>query len=372
MHFRISKKEFYSSIQTVARAISSFSPLPALSGIKFEVKENEMYLTGSDSDVSIQTMLSTNKSYLLDIKRTGAIAIEAKYILEIVRKIDADIIEIEILEKSLTKISGNSAEFIINGMLASEYPIIDFFKPSQAFTIDAESLKNAISQTSFAASDKETRPVLTGVNLSCKDNKIEMVATDSYRLARKLLSVQESLNFDITIPAKSLNEVSKTIDHDGTMEIAVSDKKVQFIFEDTIIQTRLIDGKYPETKKLIPEHFEYTLVVDSKEILGAIDRASFIKSDGISIIKLSMNENSSILSTKSIEVGSSTEELNVADYHGHSLEISFNGRFVFDAIKAIGSTEVKFSFSGEMKPFVITSMQDETIIQLVLPLRTHS
>lgn len=372
MHFRVSKKEFYNALQTVARAISSYSPLPALSGIKFEVLEDCMYLTGSDSDVSIQTRLTNTKSYLLDIKKTGNIAIEAKYILDIVRKIDAEIIEIEILEHSLTKISGNTAEFIINGMNASEYPLIDFFKPEQTFTMDAEVLKNAISQTSFAASDKETRPVLTGVNLACINNKIEMVATDSYRLARKILHIDNSLQFNITIPAKSLNEVSKTIDHEGMMEIAVSDKKVQFIIDETIIQTRLIDGAYPETSRLIPDHYDFTLVVDAKEMLGAIDRASFIKSDGVSIIKLSLSELQSILSSKAVEVGSSTEELKSADYHGHALEISFNGRYVFDAIKAIGGTMVKFSFCGEMKPFVITSMEDETIIQLVLPVRTYA
>ncbi|MGL5978544.1 MAG: DNA polymerase III subunit beta [Erysipelotrichaceae bacterium] len=372
MYFKVSKKEFYIALQTVSRAISSYSPLPAFSGIKLEVLEDCMYLTGSDSDVSIQTRLDTNRSYLLEIYNKGSIVIEAKYILDIVRKIDHDTIEVEIIENALTKISGSTAEFRINGMNAQDYPMIDFYKPDRHFTLEADVLKNAISQTSFAASDKETRPVLTGVNLTCANQRLEMVATDSYRLARKLIPLEKDVTFNITIPAKSLNEVSKTIDHEGTIEIAVSDKKVQFIIDQTIIQTRLIDGAYPETKRLVPETFEFDLVLDSKEILGAIDRASFIKNDGVSVIKLAMSERNSVLSTRSLEVGSSTEELQSAQFHGMPLEISFNGRYVFDAIKAIGGSMVKFSFCGEMKPFVITSMEDETILQLVLPVRTYS
>ncbi|MGL5541503.1 MAG: DNA polymerase III subunit beta, partial [Erysipelotrichaceae bacterium] len=280
MYFKVSKKEFYSALQTVSRAISSYSPLPAFSGIKLELTSDRLYLTGSDSDVSIQTTLDTNRAYLLEIFQTGAIVIEAKYILDIVRKIDADVIELKMMDNTLTKISGHAAEFRINGMNAMDYPVIDFYKPTQHFEVEADILKSAISQTSFAASDKETRPILTGVNLNCSNNRLEFVATDSYRLARKLIHISEDLHFNITIPAKSLHEVSKTIDHEGMIEVAVSDKKVQFIIDQTIIQTRLIDGVYPETKRLIPETFEFELLVDSREILGAIDRASFIKNDG--------------------------------------------------------------------------------------------
>ena len=127
MNFKISKRVFYSALNTVSRAISSNSPLPALSGIKIEVNQDSIVLTGSDSDISIQTTLKgSDEEINLIVKETGSIVIEAKYILEIVRKIDADEIELEIVDGSLTKISGMSAEFRINGMRALDYPAIDF------------------------------------------------------------------------------------------------------------------------------------------------------------------------------------------------------------------------------------------------------
>ena len=141
MNFKISKKVFYSSLQTVSRAISSNSPIPSLTGIKIDVLEDSIVLTGSDSDISIQKILTANDEDInLVISETGSIVIEAKYILEIVRKIDADEIDLRIVDGSLTKISGNNAKFEINGVRAIDYPTLDFTKPSQQFELDADVL----------------------------------------------------------------------------------------------------------------------------------------------------------------------------------------------------------------------------------------
>lgn len=372
MFFSVSKREFLQALSTAARAISNYSPLPAFSGIKIETEKDRLVLTGSDSDISIQTILKKNETNSLTIQDVGSIVLEAKYILEIVRKIDADLIEVETIDGTLTKISGKSAEFKINGMLAQEYPMIDFAKPAEAFSMSAPMLKKIITQTSFAVSDKETRPVLTGVNFQCDGTSLQCVATDSYRLAKKTIHLKNPVKFNITVPGKSLAEVVKTLDLETDVEIAVNDRKAQFIVEDTIIQTRLIDGVYPETNRLIPLSFDYELTMDTKDLLGAIDRASFIKSDGVSVIKFHLSEDECVLSSKSLEVGSSTEVLHTASFTGNTLEISCNGKYVFDAVRVLEGDLVKISLCGEMKPFIIQSVGDESILQLVLPVRTYA
>lgn len=372
MYFKVSKKAFLQALSTAARAISNYSPLPAFSGIKIEAEEKKLILTGSDSDISIQTTLIGSEETPLQIHDMGSVVLEAKYILEIVRKIDADMIELEMIDGCQTKISGKSAEFKINGMNAADYPPIDFTKPAEIFTMSKELLKKIINQTSFAVSDKETRPVLTGVNLSCDGSALQCVATDSYRLARKTITIHDPVKFNITIPGKSLLEVVKTLENEGDVEIAVNDRKAQFIIDDTIIQTRLIDGVYPETNRLIPLNFDYELTMDTRDLLNAIDRASFIKSDGVSVIKFTLSEQECVLSSKSLEVGSSMEVLSSASFSGNDLEISCNGKYVFDAIKALDGDLVKFSLCGEMKPFIIQSVSDQSVLQLVLPVRTYA
>ena len=373
MNFKISKRSFYNALQIVAKSISSNSPIPALSGIKIEVTNDSIILTGSDADITIvKTISSSDEGVNLVVKETGSIVIESRYILEIVRKIDIDDIDIQIIDGCLTRISGGSSKFEINGIKSSEYPVIDLVKPNQQLKISSDILLKIINQTSFATSDKETRPVLTGVNFKTNENKLECTATDSYRLARKIIELETENNFNITIPSKSLNEVSKIIEKDTEILVCISDRKAQFWIEDVLVQTRLIEGVYPETSRLIPQSFDYELTMDSRDILNAVDRASFIKNEGISIIKLAMNSDEVVISSKSQEVGSSTENVSIISYEGAPLDISFSGRYVFEAIRVLSATTIKIKFSGEMKPFIICNEKDDSVIQLVLPVRTYN
>lgn len=371
MFFKVSKRELLNGLNIVSRAISNYSPLPAFSGIKFNVNETDICLMASDSDISIKTYLSARDEYHLEIIRTGSIVIEAKYILDIVRKMDTDIIEIEVADGCNVKISDENSEFNIIGMYANEYPLIDFDKSEDFFTIGSTELKKIINQTIFATSDKDTRPYLNGINFFIDGDNVECTATDSYRLAKTSFKINKSFNYNIIIPAKSLNELMKSLDEDKEIEVYLSNKKVLFIIDNTTIQTRLIDGKFPDTKQLIPESFAYELQLDIRDILGSIDRVSFIKNDGVNIIKLDLNSEESILSSKSQDIGSAIETLRTAQFTGDNLSISFNGRYVFEAIKAINSSTIVFKFSGEMKPFIIQGVEDDKVLQLVLPVRTY-
>jgi len=373
MKFKIAKKTISTGLIAVSRAISANTPIPALSGIKIDCASNTLILTASNnSDISIQTVIEKSDENFFEVFEEGSIVIEAKYILEIVRKIDCDIIDFAIIDGSLTKISGDSAEFNINGIKANDYPNIDFSKPLQNFKIDADTIRSVISQTSFASSDEITRPIFTGVNFAAKDGVMECIATDSFRLAKKTINILAPYNFNITIPAKTLREVEKIIDREGEVEIAVNEKKVQFYFGTTLIQTRLIDGKFPDTSRLIPEEFSSILTVDTRDILSAIDRASFIKNDGIPVVKLSLAADEIIVSSKSQEVGSSVEKLIYEKYEGEPLTISFRGNYVYDAIRFLSTSQVSIEFTTDMKPFVIKDLEDSSIIQLILPVRTYN
>ena len=142
--------------------------------------------------------------------------------------------------------------------------------------------------------------------------------------------------------------------------------------DSTLIQTRLIDGSYPETNRLIPTEFKNVLVVEARDIINAIDRAVFIKNEGVSIVKLSLSKEEAVISSKSQEVGSLQEVLNFESYEGDNFNISFSGSYMLDAIRYLGSNKVRINFAGEMKPFIIDNPDDSSIIQLVLPVRTYN
>lgn len=370
MYFKVSKKAFLNGLNIVSRAIKSFSPLPAFSGVLIEATESCLILTGSDSDVSIRTRIYNTEENPLSIQDMGSIVIEAKYILEIVRKLDSEQIEIETIDGFNTRIATESTEFQLNGIPAAEYPAIDFQAPNQRFEMSKETLRSMIATTSFATTTQETKPVLMGVNFKSADGELVATATDSYRLAKSSIALND-VNFNITIPSKTLNEIIKILEGEGETTVCVDEKKAQFIVDETIVQTRLIDGLYPDTSRLIPTRFDYELIIDSREILNAIDRASFIKNDGKSIVRFDLSRGECIMKSRSVEVGSSSEVLRSASFEGEKLQISCNGRFVSEAIKALNCDSVRFQFCGDMRPFIITSTLTDNCLQLVLPVRTY-
>ena len=367
MNFKIKRLELLNALSKVSRAVSIKSPLPVLTGIKFELKEDELVLTGSDSDITIQTSIQDH----IDIIEPGSVVLSSKYILEIIKKIDSEDVHIFIVDGTLTRIEGANSRFDLNGTSYIDYPRIDLNKTGVNLQMKSIDLKEAIEQTSFATSEKETRPVLTGVNFKAKDHVLECIATDSYRLAKRILNIDSDISFNIIIPKKSLIEISRIIEKDELIDLYVSDRKVLFVFDHVLIQTRLIDGTFPDTSRLIPDTFDYSMSIDSTSLLNSIDRASLLTNEQTNIVKLTMNQDTVILSSFSQEIGSVEENLSKAFYKGEPLKISFSARYLTDAIKSINGQKVRVLFTGEMKPFIIKDFEREDIIQLVLPVRTY-
>jgi DNA polymerase-3 subunit beta len=373
MRFIISRDVLESSLNIVSKAVTNKTPIAVLTGIKFDLTEDGLNLTGSDTDLSISTFIPTesNSNQNITVFSTGSCVLNAKYITEIVKKIDSDRIELELIDSTLVKITDQKSNFSLNSINVADFPFIDFNFDKNVIVMKGDLLKQVISQTIFATSIKETRPILTGVNFKIDGNILEAVATDTYRLAKKKVVLGDSAYVNVTIPNKSLSEVSKIISGNEEVTINFFDKKVLFKVGDTIISTRVINGVYPDTTRLIPENFDYKLTTLTTDIVSAVDRASLLSTDGNNIVKLSMNLDKIELSSRSQEIGSVVEKISNYDYKGNKLDISFSAQYIQDAIKAIGSNEVELSFTSEMKPFIIKNKEDNTVVQLVLPVRTY-
>lgn len=371
MNFKIAKRSFLDALTLVSRAVSANTPLPSLGGIKISVDTDSLTLVASDSNISIKASVKAGDDEVLIVKETGEIVIDAKYLLEIVRKIDSNYVNFEIIDGLLVKFSGDKSEFKINGMNASDYPVINFdSNDTNPFTIDSSVFTTIVDETSFACSDKDTRPVLTGVNLKVENGMLHANATDSYRLAYKKVNVDTENSLNITVPAKYLNEICHSIGNNKDIKIAIDNQKISFIIGNGIIQTRLLDDVFPDTSRLIPPSFSQKMTISTKDMLNAIDRTSFIKSDGKNTVKMSINSEF-VEITSSNQIGSSFEQVPVLSYEGNPLEISCSGKYLQDALKALSSETVEFNFSGELKPMILKSSDDDSLIQLISPVRTY-
>ncbi|MFP7170621.1 DNA polymerase III subunit beta [Terribacillus sp. 7520-G] len=380
MKFVIQRDRLLASIQDVVKAISSRTAIPILTGMKIEAKEDGITLTGSDSDISIESFIPKEEDGIVYVEQIepGSIVLQAKYFPEIVRKVPMNAVEIESDAQLNVTIRSGSAEFKLNGQDADEYPQLPKLHSEDSFELPADLLKNVIKETVFAVSTQETRPLLTGVNVRVQDDDLHFVATDSHRLASRRIPVstnEAALGFqNVVIPGKSLTELNKILDENqDPVEIRITNNQILFRTKHLYFLSRLLEGNYPDTSRLIPTESKTSLQIDTKELLRSIDRASLLaKENRNNVVKLVTQESGQLeISSNSPEVGRVVEEVTVQEISGEELRISFSAKYMMDALKVIESEQVKIEFTGAMRPFLIRPTDDEDLLQLITPVRTY-
>lgn len=378
MHIIINREYLAQAVGQVAKAVSSRTTIPILTGIKFSLTNDECILTGSDSDISIQTTIPLKKDEkeIVKVVKLGNIVLPSKYLTEIVKKLPDAQVEIEVIDQFVTVIRSGNAEFNLNGLNAEEYPRLPQIEEDKVFSISTDLFKSMIRQTSFAVSSQESRPILTGVLWQLDEGELSFVATDSHRLAQRQASVETNTELifkNTVIPGKSLNELNRLLDDaDDMIDIVVTTNQILVKANHILFYSRLLEGTYPDTTRIIPQSSKTDIVVETKLLLQAIERASLLAKDGKHVVKLSTIENNRIqISSNTPEVGKVMEQVEVKEISGEDIKISFNAKFMLDALKAIESSQITIGFTGAMSPFVLKPLDNDRTLHLVLPVRTY-
>ena len=373
MRFTIDKNEFLKGLLIASRAIGSKSANPTLLGFKIEMADDGLEITASNDDIAIWTLIPIVKGEKEIIRNYsfGTTLINAHLLTEVVRKMEGNEISLEIIDDRVAKIDDGHTNFQLNCQTAEEYPDIDMEKGDNTFNVSCQDLIKVVDTTAFAALDKNTRPILTVINLRACDGRLIATATDSARLSRKVVEIDESVNFSANVPAKTLLEVTRLFENTPEVEIAASASKIIFSFGNTIVKSRLISGDYPVSNSIIPTNFNYKLSVNANELLNAIDRVSILVTDRAAVVKLSMSSDGIEVASSSDQFGSGVETINSISYQGERLEVAFNALFVTQAVKALCSDDVEMKFIGEMKPFVVVNPNDDSVVELITPMRTR-
>ena len=372
MKFKIKKNVLLDALSSVSRAISNKNIIPILSGIKFELFEDRLVLTASDNDITIQSIIDANDN--IEIIDTGSIVIKGKYILDIIRKLEDEFINIELFDDHRVMIYTLNSEFSLNGIDVNEYPRIDLNPSDDVVSMSVNNLRNMILQTNYATSMDESRIVLTGVNIKVNGTLLECSATDSYRLVLKKLKLSSNLDksVDIIIPSKNFNELFKILpsDFDGMVNMYIYNSKIMFGFGNILFQSRLISGNYPNTKNLLPNESLFDLKINRNEFYNMVDRASILNNDrDNNNITLEINNNLLKITSMSLEIGKVEEKMNVDC--SNDIKISFSSRYMMDALRNLKDENVILTFVGDVKPILLKEANNDDLICLILPIRTY-
>jgi len=374
MIFSIDRDILLNQLLIVQKGLPNKTPLPILYAIKFEVHEDHILLTSSNTDVAIQVLIDDHS---LQIKEPGKGAVPGRYLIEIMRKITSQRVEFALIEDKLIVIKADRSEFKLRLMDVEDYPEIDFLDLDDPIALDSLLIKTIIKETNYATANSEKRPILTGVNFKYHDNHLYCVATDSYRLSQKNVKLRtHSKMFDIVIPNKSLDELSKILDnYNDDVELYINPNKVLFKMNKILFQTRLLEGTYPDTMRIIPTEFPVVIPFNKEELLAAVERVSLLsprdRETNYNIIKLSLRPDYVVeMSSTNNEIGDALEEIiPSSDVVGPSIKIAFSSRYLVEALKSFSSNEIFIQFAGEVKPFVIKGNLDQDLLHLILPVR---
>lgn len=372
MKLKIKQNILMNYLNYAIRGVSSKNLIPILNCIKFELKEEGLYLTSTDNEISIKTLIKAKD--IENIDSYGDMVVSGRFIYDIVKKLPGEIIDLEEVMDSKLYITTKNSSFSLNCNDVSDFPSLKFDEIDNPIIINNKILKGIISETIFATSTQESRPALTGINIKIKDNILECTATDSFRLAKKTVYINNSnSNVDIIIPTRSLNEINKMIeDNDENIELHIFENKILFKTDNIIMMSSLINGTYPDTSKLIPDEFETVLYVKLNDYYNAIDRASLLTyEDDKNTIKLECSKDEMVISSTLQEIGNVKENLNVKNKNNNNINIAFSSKYMLDAIRTFDSDEIELCFNGDIKPIIIKSKDSNDLIQLIVPIRTY-
>lgn len=373
MIFSVSQEALLDAINIVQRGLPQRTPLPILNGIKLEVKEDHLILTSSNTDLGIQIIV---KDESLEVLATGQTVIPGKYLIDITRKLDGRV-EMSLIENKVLLIRADRVEYKLHTMNVEDYPNVDFLENNTPIKFNSHLLKEIIRETNYATSQYEKRPILTGVNFKYENQKLFCVATDSYRLSQKIIDLEADLEpFNIVIPSKSLDELAKILDDSGEeVEFYIAQNKVLFKMTNILFQTRLLDGVYPDTMRIIPTEFPISIKFNKDELLKSVERVSLLsprdRETQYNIIKLAVKKDHSIeITSTNTEIGDAHEVIiPTDDVVGPAINIAFSSKYLTEALRAFSSNEVVLNFAGEIKPFVIKGDLDPNMLHLILPVR---
>ncbi|MEO5898910.1 MAG: DNA polymerase III subunit beta [Ilumatobacteraceae bacterium] len=362
MKFRCERELLAEALATAGRAATGRSAsLPVLSGVRLELTGDQLTITGTDLDLTIQLGLEVGGD------KDGGVVLPARLASDIVRSLGAGKVEVSV-EADDVSISGGRSQFSVRPLSIDDYPRL----PSPAatgVTLAAASFGEALRQVVRAASTDDNRPILTGVLLTAENDGLRMVATDSYRLAVRDLAESGVLadGQKVLVPGRALNELQRLVGGGGELVLRLGERDATFEVGGTRLTTRLIEGEFPNYRQLIPASHPNTLTVEREALIEAIRRVKILARDATPV-RLQMGGDILRLTAVTQDIGNAVEELD-ATYSGTELTVAFNPDYLAAGVEACSGESVTLSTLDALKPAVVRGVDAPDYLYLLMPVR---
>jgi len=354
-------------VATVSRITSPRPTLPVLANIFAGTEKGRLKLSATDLEIGITTWVGAK------VETEGKITVPARTFYELVVNNSDETVELA-LENTTLKLNSKHFDTSLKGIDASEFPVIPEVKKEASLAVAGLKFKEAVDQVVFSAATDETRPVLTGILLKADKTELKLVATDSFRLAEKIIKLTKPVgSLQVIVPARTLQEISRLIEPSiDQIELTISQNQVKFSFGPTELVSRLLEGTFPDYEQIIPTKQATTAQVSRLKLIEALRAAHIFAKDTAGSVVLRLKEaNNLVVEANAPELGSNKTTVDTKR-KGEPLEISFNIKYLLDGLNAMSTEQVDLLFADKFSPALIKPVQSADYLYLVMPLKLEA
>jgi DNA polymerase-3 subunit beta len=363
MNIQVTQENLNRALGSVARVANSRGTLPILANVLIKTSKSRVSISATNLDIAITHYIGAK------VSDEGSITVPARLMQDFVSSLPEGVIKLDLQETKL-HVTTDQYQSVVNGVVADDFPVMPAISEGVSWKISGAAFKKALQQVVFAASSDETRPVLTAVLLQSIDGKLAMAATDSYRLAEKQLGTQKQ-GLQLLVPASAMHDLLRVLG-DGDDEITVThdDQQVLFQISDTELVTRLVDGKYPDYRKLIPASFTTQATLKRADLVNVTKVSSLFARESAGSVTIALDEAEQQLSIRSVasQLGENIATA-TAKVTGTG-SITVNSRYLLDALGALSGDEVVFGFNGKLEPTLIHDPAAPEYRHVIMPLKS--
>jgi DNA polymerase III subunit beta len=363
MKLQVTQENLSRALATVARVATNRGTLPVLANVLIKTADNRLQISATNLDIAISETIGAK------ISQEGSITVPARLFQDYIASLPSGVIDLKLDDYKL-HIKADSYTSTINGINADDFPVMPAISGDLSWKLPAKTLKQSLQQVVLAASHDEARPVLTGVFIHNHDGVLYVVATDSYRLAEKRIG-NSKIDLRLLVPFSAMQDLLRIVD-DSSDEVTVAydDQQVLFRTGDVELVTRLIDGNYPDYRKLIPMQFANTATLDKQELTNITKVASLFARESAGSIVVTVDEHDGKLHVRSVasQFGENTSSA-AATVSGDG-SITINSRYLMDALGVMQDKQVSFQFNGKLDPVVITDTSHDDYVHVIMPLKS--
>ena len=361
MKLQVTQENLAKALNTVARTANTRGTLPIISNVLLKVVNNRLSIAATNLDIAITQFIGSK------VTQPGAITVPARLMQDFVSSLPGGVIDLKLTDNKL-HIAAGKYQSIINGITADDFPVMPAITEGQSWTIDGSILKAGLQQVIVAASNDEARPVLTGVYFHSFEGSLYLAATDSYRLAEKKL-ISTTTDINLLIPASAMQDLLRILsDYEELVEVTHDDQQVLFRVGDVELVARLIEGKYPDYRKLIPSSFATTATLKRVELANITKVSSLFARESAGSITIHAEENQVSIRSIASQLGENTSSA-TADIQGEGA-ITLNSRYLMDSLQAVNGDLVKFAFNGKLEACVLQDPKADDYLHLIMPLKS--